>query len=197
MMKRMICTLLCLCILFCFSSCAKNTVSDILPTNAEVYEIIIPDSLLNISGISELEYIASFDNETHDVYTDVQLVDDEVILYLTDIQRQNLINQVKDTIDIILEDYYQSNPDYKFMGDKNYQSITFSYDENISERLETTVLGAVFAKYAYLNVLEHKDPNWKIHLQIYNCHTNKLVIEGDLEKERVSWSQDDWARSYE
>lgn len=101
---------LCLCILFCFSSCAKNTVSDILPTNAEVYEIIIPDSLLNISGISELEYIASFDNETHDVYTDVQLVDDEVILYLTDIQRQNLINQVKDTIDIILEDYYQSNP---------------------------------------------------------------------------------------
>ena len=83
------------------------------------------------------------------------------------------------------------------MGDKNYQSITFSYDENISERLETTVLGAVFAKYAYLYVLEYKDPNWKIHLQIYNCHTNKLVIEGDLEKERISWSQDDWARSYE
>ena len=197
MMKRMICTLLCLCILFCFSSCAKNTVSDILPTNAEVYEIIIPNSLLSISGISELEYIASFDNETHDVYTDVQLVDDEVILYLTDIQRQNLINQVKDTIDIILEDYYQCNTNYSFIGDDDYKSITFIYDENISENLETKVLGAVFAKYAYLNVLEQKDPNWKIHLQIYNCHTNKLVIEGDLEKERISWSQDDWARSYE
>lgn len=197
MMKRMICTLLCLCILFCFSSCAKNTVSDTLPTNAEVYEIIIPNSLLSISGISELEYIASFDNETHDVYTDVQLIDDEVILYLTDTQRQNLINQVKDTIDIILEDYYQCNTNYSFIGDDDYKSITFIYDENISESLETKVLGAVFAKYAYLNVLEHKDPNWKIHLQIYNCHTNKLVIEGDLEKERVSWSQDDWARSYE
>lgn len=106
-------------------------------------------------------------------------------------------NQVKDTIDIILEDYYQCNTNYSFIGDDDYKSITFIYDENISESLETKVLGAVFAKYAYLNVLEHKDPNWKIHLQIYNCHTNKLVIEGDLEKERVSWSQDDWARSYE
>lgn len=135
MMKRMICTLLCLCILFCFSSCAKNTVSDILPTNAEVYEIIIPNSLLSISGISELEYIASFDNETHDVYTDVQLIDDEVILYLTDTQRQNLINQVKDTIDIILEDYYQCNTNYSFIGDDDYKSITFIYDENISGHL--------------------------------------------------------------
>ena len=64
MMKRMICTLLCLCILFCFSSCAKNTVSDILPTNAEVYEIIIPNSLLSISGISELEYCKAYSQES-------------------------------------------------------------------------------------------------------------------------------------
>lgn len=92
---------------------------------------------------------------------------------------------------------FPQGSNYSFIGDDDYKSITFIYDENISESLETKVLGAVFAKYAYLNVLEHKDPNWKIHLQIYNCHTNKLVIEGDLEKERVSWSQDDWARSYE
>ena len=32
-------------------------------SNQEILEIIIPDSLLNISGISELEYIALLDDE--------------------------------------------------------------------------------------------------------------------------------------
>ena len=69
-----------------------NEQLDIINDLLDVY-----DSLLNDKELPAAP--ASFE----------QLIDDEVILYLTDTQRQNLINQVKDTIDIILEDYYQCN----------------------------------------------------------------------------------------
>lgn len=80
-MKKIV--LIMLCVLLCFSVCGcafgdrKFSTEEWIQTeDSQVYEIIIPNSLLSISGISELEYIASFDNETHDVYTDVQLIDD-------------------------------------------------------------------------------------------------------------------------
>ena len=81
-MKKIICLLLIITYVvlsgcsFPFADRKFSTEKWIQTEDSQVYEIIIPNSLLSISGISELEYIASFDNETHDVYTDVQLIDD-------------------------------------------------------------------------------------------------------------------------
>lgn len=63
-MKKTI-IVICISVLLALSSCTQNISDDVMSTesNQEILEIIIPDSLLNISGISELEYIALLDDE--------------------------------------------------------------------------------------------------------------------------------------
>ncbi len=86
---------------------------------------------------------------------------------------------------------------YNFIGDNEYKNATYYFDEKLDMKIVASAVYGVIANYAMNYVITTNDPDWNVHLKIYNCHTNKLVAEGDVAYEKVSWDDEDWAESYE
>lgn len=190
--------LLCICILLCFSACTKEIYADVMPTDAEeVYEIVIPKTLQQLCNQSSEEMRDDFINLGEDYCTDCIVRENEVYLYVTEEQKQKLVNRFNGYIDGWIEEFLNLNDSYRFECDEKYQSVTYYYDEKMDKSYEFTAVYAVVTNYAMNYVLTTNDPDWNVHFKIYNCHTNKLVAEGDVAYEKVSWDDEDWARSYE
>ena len=180
-------------ILLVFSSCVTqvDNQSDTIST------IIIPRSMLQFTGIEQDEYIESFYSNYNDIYTEVKAEGEDIVVSMTEPQRQNFIKQIERIIDNSLEDYYNNNPKYKFHGSSDYKKAEFYYDEKLSFSGEGLALIGVVGEYGLMQLLTDNTGDWNVEVKVYNCHTGKLVGEGTAPHERLGWTSEDWSKSYE
>lgn len=192
-MKKVLCCMCFTFILLFFSSCVTqvNNQSDSIST------MIIPRSFLRFTGVEQDEFIESFSSNYNDIYTEVKAEGEDVVVSMTELQRQNFIKQNERDTDSALEDYYSYNSKYKFCGSDNYKKVEFYHDEHLPKLDEGATILWVVSGYGLMQLLTNNSGDWSVEVEVYNCHTGKLVAEGTAPHEHLGWTSEDWTRSYE
>ena len=182
-MKKVLCCMCSLFILLFFSSC----VTQVKNQSDSISTIIIPASYIRFCGIEQDEYIESYPLEQ---CIGIKADGEDVVINMTESQRQNIINQTEQFIDDFLEDYYKYNSEYKFHGSDDYKKAEFYYDEKFSFSEMGSILG-VLGEYGQMQLLTNNSGDWNVEVKIYNCHTGKLVSEGTVPYDHMKWTLDD------
>lgn len=92
---------------------------------------------------------------------------------------------------------FLSHSDQYSIKNDNYRKISMYYDENIEDVSELLALVSIITYSGILQILETNDSDWKVEVNIYNCHTGSLVASGTFPGEGLEFGQDEWIASYE
>ena len=190
-MKKRIISYLMMLILLTTCACAKKT--SLKETNdEELIEILIPLSFMQFAGLNTKSTMAMFEEYGEEYCTSTKSGIKGVILKVTEEQQQNLIQMNNDYVDELVAPFLEENPLYSFSGSDDYTEITFSYDEEA----EPTIMVMTAMRYAMNNLLLDTSGQWEIHITIVNCHTGKVVEEGELPGRGLIINDNDWEASY-
>ena len=192
-MKKVLCCMCFIFILLFFSSCVTqvNNQSDSIST------MNIPHSLIRFCGLEQDEFIESISSNHNDIYTEVKAEGEDVVVSMTESQKQNLIKQTEQIIDNSLEDYYNFSPEYRFYGSNDYKKVEFYHDEHLRKLDEEIAILKVASQYAQMQLLMDDSEDWSVEVKVYNCHTGKLVAEATVPHDHFRSTSEDWTRSYE
>lgn len=174
--------------------------SDISASNIgkeKLVTIVIPESYFEYAG-SDAAKAAESCIELGDEYcTSAEAKDNDLVLKVTDRQRENLIKRNNEFIDELLTSFKRFNSEYEFTGSEDYSEVTFYYDEDITTILQIESVFGVTVGYGLNSILQNNSETWSVHLKIVNCHTGKTVVEGDIPQDIMTYGPDEWKNSYE
>lgn len=161
----------------------------------EVFTIIIPETYFEYSGGNVTEAAASYTELGEEFCTSAEAKDNDLIIEVTDKQRQNLIKRNNDYIEELVNDFKNSNTSYNVVGDQEYKELTIYADENFKPAL---LAKAILTSEVYMinNILENDNKDWSVYVKIVNCHTGKTVAEGILPQNDFSFGEEEWKASY-
>ena len=199
MKKFLTAILLCCAMVLCSCQSAKST--------EETRKITLPVSYMVFStGKAEDsdEYLESVE-ETVEVIkalgpeyiTDVTVLDGSLVLEVTEKQRDKLIEWNNEKMAEWVDPLLKADPLYSFTGSEDYTEATFYYDEKCSALVALKAIGAASGGYAFNNILINDTTDWNVHLRIYNCHTNRIVVDVNIPEEQAVLNDEVWAASYE
>ena len=164
------------------------------PTDTEnLTEIIIPASYLQFAGADAEDTAESY----REYCTDSEVRDTDVVLEVTDSQKDNIIQMNQDFIERTLDEFKDGNPEYLYELADDYGSIVYAYDEKIDASLQAQLLMGVTSMYALNGIIENNTSEWSVEIAIENCHTGKTVAHGILPEDTVSFGESEWRESYE
>lgn len=189
MKKILLICLLLVCNMICGCS---QTSEEILKT--ETY--IIPASYLKFTGTSASDLMDSFEELGDEFYTSVIEINDEVQIELTEDQLKNLVKRFNSFIDETVDEFLEINDMYSCVLDDNYKKISLYFDEYIPVAGQYKAILGIASYYGINDMLLNKTENWNVQVEIYNCHTNKLVVSFDLPDGEASWGPKEWEASY-
>lgn len=187
-MKSVITCLLIPVMILCYVGCASE------PEEQEkVTEIIIPQSYLTFVDAGAEDTAQSY----REYCMDSEVKNADVVLRVTESQKEDIFQMNQDYIDKTLKKFTDENPEYSYQLSEDYSSIVYTYDENIDEFLQTQLLMGVTSMYALNGIIDNNTADWSVEITIKNCHTNKIVAQGKLPKDTLSFGEDEWKESYE
>lgn len=156
-------------------------------------EIVIPASYLQFAGADAEDTAESY----REYCTDSEVRDTDVVLEVTDSQKDNIIQMNQDFIERTLDEFKDGNPEYLYELADDYSSIVYAYDEKIDASLQAQLLMGVTSMYALNGIIENNTSEWSVEIAIENCHTGKTVAHGILPEDTVSFGESEWRESYE
>lgn len=175
-------------LILCSSGCAGSS------TESEVVtEIVIPASYLQFVGADAKDAAESY----REYCTDSEVRDTDVVLEVTDSQKDDIIQMNQDFIDRTLDEFKDGNPEYSYELADDYSSIVYAYDEKINASLQAQLLMGVASMYALNGIIKNNTTEWSVKITIENCHTGKTVAHGELPEDTVSFGKNEWGKSYE
>lgn len=181
-------------ILLCYWGNGVYTENDNM--SEQLYIITIPESYLNYSQTSAERAATSY-IELGEMYcTTAYVMGKDVVIEVNERQRENLIARNNELIKSFIEPFLESNPKYSYSINEDCTELTYYFDENISTMIQLNAVFGVATGYGLNYILENSDPDWEMHIAIYNCHTNKLVVEGNIPTGGFSYGASEWEASY-
>lgn len=165
------------------------------PFDPETY--IIPETVWEYAGITQEEVVQSIRELGDGNYTDVKVVDQNVEVELSEIERNILIRRNDEYLDELVKYYKAYNFEYRYVGDENYQQLKLYFDEKIPHSLYVKIVHYLPAVYGMNYILKNNTEDWNVEICVYNCHTNKLVVSANAPYETVTCGPDEWKASYE
>ncbi len=186
--REIISGLLILILILCSGGCSGE------PTDTEnLTEIIIPASYLQFAGADAEDTAESY----REYCTDSEVKDMDVVLEVTDSQKEDIIQMNQEFIDRTLDKFLDGNPEYSYKLADDYSSIVYAYDEKIDASLQAQLLMGVTSMYALNGIVENNTSEWSVEITIENCHTGKTVAYGTLPEDTVAFGESEWRESYE
>lgn len=186
--RELISGLLILILVLCSGGCAGE------PADTEqLTEIVIPASYLQFADADAEDTAESY----REYCTDSKVRDTDVVLEVTDSQKDDIIQMNQDFIDRTLDEFKDGNPEYSYELADDYSSIVYAYDEKIDASLQAQLLMGVTSMYALNGIIENNTSEWSVEIAIENCHTGKTVAHGILPEDTVSFGESEWRESYE
>lgn len=73
--------------------------------------------------------------------------------------------------------------------------INMYYDQELSFKKAFSCVGKTSIYCAMYQILDG-NPDYSIYLNIYNVDTGKLVVGGNLMNEEVSYTDEDWEKTF-
>lgn len=159
----------------------------------ELTEIIIPASYLQFVGADAEDTAESY----QEYCADAEVRDTDVVLEVTDSQKDDIIQMNQEFIDRTLDEFKDENPEYSYELAEDYSGIVYAYDENIDSLVQAQLLMGVTSMYALNGIIENNTVDWSIEIIIENCHTGKIVAHGELPEDTVTFGESEWRDSYE
>lgn len=186
--REIIIGLLILILILCSGGCVGE------PTDTEkMTEIVIPASYLQFAGADAEDTAESY----REYCTDSDVRDMDVVLEVTDSQKDDIMQMNQDFIDKTLDEFKDVNSEYSYELADDYSSIVYTYDEKIDASLQAQLLMGVTSMYALNGIIENNTAEWSVKITIENCHTGKTVAHGELPEDTVSFGESEWRESYE
>ena len=150
------------------SSVIKN------PTVLEdTIEIVFPEQFEGLSGYDEEALVDYLKENSEDQKKNVEKNIDDQKAVLTDI-----------------------NQKYDMCCNDSYNTINMYYDQELSFKKAFSCVGKTAIYCAMYQILDG-NPDYSIYLNIYNVDTGKLVVGGNLMNEEVSYTDEDWEKTFQ
>lgn len=87
------------------------------------------------------------------------------------------------------------NQKYDVCCNDSYNTINMYYDQELSFKKAFSCVGKTSIYCAMYQILDG-NPDYSIYLNIYNVDTGKLVVGGNLMNEEVSYTDEDWEKTF-
>ena len=87
------------------------------------------------------------------------------------------------------------NQKYDMCCNDSYNTINMYYDQELSFKKAFSCVGKTAIYCAMYQILDG-NPDYSIYLNIYNVDTGKLVVGGNLMNEEVSYTDEDWEKTF-
>ena len=191
-------------LLFVCSACSGKTQPDLnedhgnraaLEEQETIAEYVIPASLLDFAQNDAEKAAADFS----EVCTGVKIKEGDLILEVTEAQREDLLQHYEEEIQDVLKSLTEKDDKYSCHLGDDYDEILFSIDEKVTEF--PVMVGKLFlllpVSYGIKGILETGDSDWSMRLMVQNCHTGHIVAEGIVPDEKIAFGAEDWEDSYE
>lgn len=156
----------------------------------------IPNSYFAFTGSDISEAVESCLGLGDDYCTSAQETPDGMQLGLTIDQRNNLILRNNDFIEGLKKAFESSNSQYQCILDKSYQKLTLYFDENLSSDTQAKTILGIVSSYGMNYMLTNKTTDWNVKIEIFNCHTGKLVASANIPDEEITYGAKEWQKSY-
>lgn len=173
------------------SACAN------VPVKETYTDYLLPNSLIEFTG-TDMETAANGFSEWIDKnqIIDCSWTEDGIILTATDQQRDRIIGEYIGFAEDKLSDLMEENDFYKYSYSSDYKTLNVYIDERVlNETLLIAIVSSVYG-LGLSQVMKTGDPDWKVTLTVYNCHTGKEVGTCTLPGDGLSINDDDWKASY-
>lgn len=165
------------------------------PTETKVEkteEITIPASFIHFIN-SDAEKVAT---SYEDYCAETIMKDGDVILSVTEKQKNKIVNMNCDFIDETIETLEDAAPEYSFELAEDYSSATYRYDENIDGILQAKLLLGITSMHVLNGILVTGNSDWSIEVTIMNCHNDNVVARGTLPDDTINLDDEIWEASY-
>lgn len=190
-----------LVLMSCLCSCSDTTeatepvssVESHTADNASLSEYLIPQSYFNFAGTMTPDDFTGLGNE---YCTDAEATDDGIVVYLTDTQRDNLIERNLENVKDAMTSFEEANELYSYSLSDDFKSVELRFDENLSDDEAGRALVASISTQALNQLLSTGNPEWSVNVSVFNCHTGNLAVSGDLPADEFYLNAEAWERSY-
>lgn len=161
----------------------------------DTMEIVFPEQFETLSGYDEEALVDYLKKNSEGNYQKIECVDGQVHM----VAAQEEIEYWKRYVEKHIEDQKavltDINQKYDAHCNDSYDTINMYYDQKLSFEKAFSYVGKT-AIYCAMYQIFDGDPEYSIYLNIYNVDTGKLVVGGDLMNEEVSYTEEDWKKTF-
>ena len=191
MIKKVICVILCLVLVFLMTACGIGIPQE------ETQTIVFTSKFLMVADVYPEEWIEDLNNISADQYLQLYINDDgeTVTMVITPKQREFWLSIVEKGLRNMNAEIADINSTHKIMYREDYTHIDVYYDETLSyaDVAYFVIMPEVFCAFGQL--LNGVAPDgWYVSCNIYNADTGKLVASGDSDT-GLYYDTDDWEAS--
>lgn len=172
------------------SSVIKN------PTVLEdTIEIVFPEQFEGLSGYDEEALVDYLKENSDGNYQKIECIDGQVNMVATQEEIEYWKGYVEKHIDDQKAVLTGINQKYDMCCNDSYNTINMYYDQELSFKKAFSCVGKTAIYCAMYQILDG-NPDYSIYLNIYNVDTGKLVVGGNLMNEEVSYTDEDWEKTF-
>lgn len=194
--KGLLCLLVSVMALTCVSCGSQEKDDDIVSEKSlETFTVTIPENFFAFTNSEAEDTVKGYEGYC----VDSKLENGNVVLELTEVQKDNLISMNEQFIQDTLEEFSNENNLYTYELDEDYKKIIYSFDEKLGDTnpvLLGKVLMGVTSMHVLNGILETGNSEWNIEMVIKNCHTGHVVAQGTLPEGNLRFDAAEWEASY-
>ena len=191
MMKRVMCAILCLVLVFLMTACGVE-----IPRE-ETQTIVFSKKYLLTIDVSPEDWIEDLNNLGSDQYLELYINEDgeTVTMMITSEQREFWLSIVEKGLHNLKAEINQTNSDYRiaYSDDYTHMDVYYNLDLSIPDATYYVIYTEGFCIFGQLlNGAEAE--GWFVSCNIYNSDTGKLVTSGDSDT-GLGYNTEDWKAS--
>lgn len=159
-------------------------------------EYLIPYSLISFAGVETDEYVDSMNELGNNYLLSAEKNSEGIEVIMTDAQKEKFVERNEKFLHSQIDDFLQLDDTYRCTFD-DYHELNLYFDEKINKVSELLTLVSVVTYFGTLQIFETSTSEWNVKVNIYNCHTDKLVASGIIPGSGLEYGEEEWNASYE
>lgn len=173
----------------------KSSVIENPTVSQDTTEIVFPEQFEALSGYDE-EVLVDYLKENSDGnYQKIGCIGGQVNMVATQEEIEYWKGYVEKHINDQKAVLTGINQKYDMCCNDSYNTINMYYDQELPFKKAFSCVGKTAIYCAMYQILDG-NPDYSIYLNIYNVDTGKLVVGGNLMNEEVSYTDEDWEKTF-
>lgn len=201
-MKKYIITLLTVVLVCTFlTACSqkanekKHNVIENPTASQDTIKIVFPKQFESLSGYTEEALVDYLKKNSDGNYQKIECIDGQVNMVATQEEIEYWKGYVEKHIDDQKVVLTSINKTYDIYCNDSYNTINMYYNQDLSFKKAFSFVGKT-AIYCAMYQIFDGNPDYSIYLNIYNVDTGKLVVGGNLMNDEVSYTDEDWGKTF-